>query len=345
MKHYQFRIISRIIKDYGAIESIRMFWRMSYNIRKSMFGKAKVLDTLYIQITSKCNLHCVGCYTELQDCSNANVFLYNIDDSLFDFICSIRNIVVLGGEPFLPECKPFLLRLINTHKGSISIVTNATMIDADIINAIRHARNTKLMISLDGLEQLHDARRGNGCFKLVCENCLNLRNRKIMFGISGTITKENMHELLSEEFIEKAISIGAYFALFLPYLPVGSIEDKEYALSEEEYYQSYERIVNLNSKFKRFACYHAVMHETMTSYGGCRAGTRCVYIKANGYVTPCPVIDANRLYWTEFLKHFSEENNPYGCLVRLKSKYPHQCMFYAARDEVNEILDKNGLLY
>ena len=288
MKNGFINIIPSIFKRFGFTPSMRLLWRMSYSLRNGYRGDKKI-DTIYLQLTTSCNLSCKGCYAKEQRTNSARVFTEK-NDVLIDYILSIRNIVVLGGEPLLRDCRTFLLNILKRHKGSITIVTNMTMLDEEIVSAIIKNGRVTIMISIDGDEHYHDLRRGEGVFKLVDHNINILRKEKIFYGIICTVTETNYDYVLSDGFVDLCIRLGSFFTLYLPFTSFGC-DSVELSLSEKRYQQMLDRIKDLNRRISHYAIYHGVEHEINSSYGGCRAGDRGLYIKADGCITPCPAID------------------------------------------------------
>lgn len=131
------------------------------------------IDTLILKVAERCNLNCSYCYI-YQHADRG--FLYRpkiMSDEVFDQVlvrvkeyCDRRgsyrmNLTMHGGEPTLNGAQR-LGRLVERahevlqqHLGDISMQTNATLIDREWIQTIRH-HNIRVGVSLDGPAKLHD---------------------------------------------------------------------------------------------------------------------------------------------------------------------------------------------
>ena len=82
-------------------------------------------------------------------------------------------------------------------------------------------KNFMPTISIEGFEEATDSRRGNGTYQKIIHAMNILKERKLPFGISCCYTSANAEIIGSEEYFDQMIGMGAKFAWFFTYMPVG----------------------------------------------------------------------------------------------------------------------------
>ena len=192
---------------------------------------------LIASITSKCNLHCAGCYSR---CNHATVDsepvsqlskedwlrIFNEADEL-----GISFILLAGGEPMLRRdviesaaTKPNIL---------FPIFTNGTYMDEKYLELFDKNRNLLPVMSIEGEQDTTDARRGKGIYERLISNMDALRTRGIIFGSSVTVTTENVREVTSDAFLQNLTNRGCKVVIFVEFVPVTE-ESKELAPGDAE---------------------------------------------------------------------------------------------------------------
>jgi uncharacterized protein len=229
-------------------------------IREKHLGKP-VFGILYLLLTDMCNLRCRYCYIEgampaghsfsMMSRETAikaiNLFARLISNNPLDRTVRHPIIIFYGGEPLLNK-EVFLAALneIDRLKKSselpsnliISLVTNTTLVDEEIVNAIVE-KGVSVSVSLDGPKDLHDANRrfanGKGTFQKVVENMQWLQKAGAKVSTSVTISPANIDQLegvlkwLISEF--QIRSLGFNMLLDLPELTQA---DENYARKATE---------------------------------------------------------------------------------------------------------------
>lgn len=76
-------------------------------------------------------------------------------------------------------------------------------------------------ISIEGFEEATDGRRGEGTYEKILNAMSILKKKKLPFGISCCYTSNNAEVIGSEEYFDYMIELGAKFAWFFTYMPVG----------------------------------------------------------------------------------------------------------------------------
>ena len=115
-----------------------------------------------------------------------------------------------------------------------------------------------------------------------------LRAKKLPFGISCCYTSANMDSITSEEFYDKMIEMGAMFAWYFHYMPVGNDATPELLPTKEQRETIFKRLRDYRSRKPLFV----MDFQNDAEYvGGCIAGgRRYFHINANGDMDPCVFI-------------------------------------------------------
>ncbi len=195
--------------------------------------------------------------------------------------------IYTGGEPLVR--KKDLLALCNKHSDCVFLsFTNATLIDEAFAQEMLRVKNFIPAISVEGDEESHDSRRGDGSFDKVVRAMDILKRNKLPFGISCCYTSQNYDRISSEEFYDQMIAWGASFVWYFHYMPVGNDAAPILMPTPEQRELVYHRI----REFRKTKALFSMDFQNDAEYvGGCIAGGRnYLHINANGDVDPCVFI-------------------------------------------------------
>lgn len=236
----------------------RLLLKLGYNMgwksfrAISKFEKRKKQGKLYpaflmISITDNCNLNCQGCWVKIDNKSKGMDF-----QTLDNIISNSKNqgsyfFGILGGEPLL---YPQLFELLKKHSDCyFQLFTNGTVISESVAEKIRKLGNVSPLISVEGLEDVSDIRRGaQDVFSKTMNGIDECVKNKLFTGVATSICKSNINDLATEEFVQKCIDKGIHYLWYYIYRPVGSNPTPELALSEEEILKLRKFIVDIRSK-------------------------------------------------------------------------------------------------
>ena len=84
-------------------------------------------------------------------------------------------------------------------------------LDEPNVERIRRLGNVTVLVSIDGLREENDARRGEGTFDAAVEGCRRLAEKKILFGIATTVTGRNMEETVCHDYVRRVMDWGAMY--------------------------------------------------------------------------------------------------------------------------------------
>lgn len=169
-----------------------------------------------------------------------------------------------------------------------TVVTNGTLIDDAFADEMLRVKNLVPAISIEGFEEATDFRRGEGTYRKVIEAMTRLKERKLLFGISCCYTSKNVEVIGSEDYFDSMIDMGAKFAWFFTYMPIGAAAVPELIATAEQRKFMYEQI----HKFRKAKPLFTMdFWNDGDAVGGCIAGGRgYCHINANGDMEPCAFI-------------------------------------------------------
>jgi MoaA/NifB/PqqE/SkfB family radical SAM enzyme len=231
----------------------------------------------------RCNLSCEGCFAGE----------YSEDDDLpVETVQRIINegrqigigfYTILGGEPLL--YKPLLDIVAQNSDCIFQIFTNATAVNERIVKRLAELGNAILVLSIEGMQEETDERRGQGVFDKIMRAADMLRESGAPFMFSATPTRKNTEVVTSDEFIDLMIEKGAIFGWYFSYMPVGRDPDLSLMPTPEQRDYLRKRVSELRST-KPILLIDFWGDGPLTS--GCLAGGRqFVHINNDGDVEPC----------------------------------------------------------
>lgn len=262
--------------------------RKAQKTRKRWKSKGvHVPPILVISVTSKCNLHCKGCYYQALRTQKQEEMS---DERIWKLVqeakeLGISFIVLAGGEPLM---RPNILGLSKeTPEIMFMMFTNGLLIDDEVLKKIVKNKNVVPLLSLEGYQIGTDGRRGSGVYDNLLKVISKLKKKQIFWGTSLTMTRTNFEEVTNEEFILKLVDSGCKFFMLVEYTPVTAATEG-WLLSEEQK----KEVVNIRDSLrKKFPALFIALPWDEDEIGGClSAGRGFVHISAEGNVEPCPFV-------------------------------------------------------
>lgn len=260
--------------------------------RRAEFKKegTNVPPFLIASITSSCNLHCAGCYSR---CTQGTVDSEPVDQMtseewsrVFDEASDIgvSFILLAGGEPLI---RKDVIKEASTRQNILfPIFTNGTFMDESYIKLFSKNRNLMPVMSIEGDKETTDSRRGEGVYERITTNMEILKKKGIIFGVSVTVTTENLEEVSSKEFLAKLSDMGCKLIIYVEFVPV-SDERKDLAPGDKEREIMVDAISKRREEFPEMVIVSFPGDEK--SSGGCiAAGRGFFHINSHGGAEPCP---------------------------------------------------------
>ncbi len=298
---------------------------------------------LIASITSKCNLHCAGCYSR---CNHATVDTEPVtqltDEDWFNVFeeadgLGISFILLAGGEPML---RRGVIEAAGKKKNILfPIFTNGTFMDERYFELFDKCRNLIPIMSIEGKKELTDARRGSGIYERLIKNMDELNKRGLIFGTSVTVTSENISEVTSDGFLDELSLRGCRAVIFVEFVPVTE-ESKELAPQDAEREYLKERIIHLREERPEMV-YISFPGDEKSSGGCVAAGRGFFHINSHGGAEPCPFSP----YSDVNIKNTSLReamHSPLFMALRsgdiLKDDHDGGCVLYEKRELVEQLM-------
>lgn len=304
---------------------------------------------LISSITSSCNLHCAGCYSRSSNACNDEAPVDQLTKEqwgeIFDEAddLGISFILLAGGEPLL---RWDVMQEAAKHENIMfPIFTNGFFIKDKFLELFDKHRNMIPIISIEGDKKKTDLRRGEGVYDKVLESMNSLHDNGLIFGVSVTVTTQNMKEVYSEEFINNLSKLGCKAVIYVEFVPVTE-DSTDLAPMEAERIIMAENISRLRDEHPEML-YIAFPGDEKSSGGCVAAGRGFFHINSHGGAEPCPFspysdINVADTSLREALKSpLFYQVQSQGLLI---DEHAGGCTLFANREKVESILNKESEL-
>lgn len=326
------------------------FWRMRKRLKKAAEKRAdsaaegfNIPPFLIASITKQCNLACKGCYARANgSCGTGVEDLLSTERWAEIFAeaeeIGVSFILLAGGEPML---RAEVLEAAASREGLIfPVFTNGTVFAEKSLSLFTENRNLLPILSLEGNARVTDRRRGEGVYRKVTDTMGMLNKKGIFYGVSVTVTTENLEEVTSPEFIGSLSENGCSLVFYVEYVPADGVSDG-LAPGEKEREALEERVNALrNRSHMMFISFPG--DEKVT--GGClAAGRGFFHINAAGGAEPCPFSPYSDL---SLMDHSLREalNSPLFRRMReddfLLGEHDGGCLLWQKREEVEDLVQR-----
>ena len=271
------------------------------------------------EITCRCNLHCVMCYTDCfnrpenikQELSTGEIL--RIMDELAEAGC--LELCLTGGEPF---ARPDFFQLYEhaIRLGFlVTLFTNGTFITEPVADRLAELPPYRIEISLHGLTEdtFEKVTLGRGSFQRCRQAIARLIERGIPLTLKTTAMTVNHHEVLAiKQYVEGIGSVGYKLAEEIRPAIDGSGEPFRFALSSDA-------LDDLNKQDPQLwneACRNHAQ-DTLP----CRSGMQRFHIDAYGFLQLC---SGNRAQGYDlrkgaFKEGFYDHLPAFGCRWKLEA--------------------------
>lgn len=147
----------------------------------------------------RCNLSCKHCYaTSLDIDYKGELSTEQVKQCMIDLKnAKVPVLILSGGEPLMRPDIFELSEYAKSLKFYLALSTNGTLINESNIEQIRDAQYQYVGISIDGLEQHHDAfRRQQGSFKASMHAVRLCKEQGIKVGLRFCLTRDNQNDMV-----------------------------------------------------------------------------------------------------------------------------------------------------
>lgn len=245
------------------------------------------IQTVYTEITNRCNLNCVTCYNS----SGRNLHTQEISIDQIDHIIQLfsrygaNRFLFSGGEPSLHTHFGDLLQLIDRYpQFQYGFVTNGTVHNEEWIDFLNSHKNITVQISLDGAsEESNSLTRGQHHFERVVDfiSKLHLCTQKPL--LKMVVSRNNISDV--DAFYRLAVSLNCVPEFAYIYRSGNGAEDWEQkALSPQQKLSVLRTVKSLNKDYGLEAYLPMCTVRCPYSDG---ADHMSVCIKTSGAIQPC----------------------------------------------------------
>lgn len=223
---------------------MKLLWKFAWNfgmrnlINMARFEKRMAKDKPFfpafnmISVTETCNLSCSGCWVSR---NGRKSLTPKQIDGIIEGSKSQGSYFfgILGGEPLMYKG---LMEVMEKHSDCyFQIFTNGTLLTDEVAMRLRKMGNVTVLISIEGLKEESDKRRGrNDVYERSLNGIRACRKAGLIFGVAASICRSNIDELMSKEHIDRVAKEGAAYLWYYIYRPVGADANPDNALDEEQ---------------------------------------------------------------------------------------------------------------
>ncbi len=334
----------RFLKGYASSASIAAKRRSATEEKEGV----NVPVFLICSIASRCNLRCSGCYAraggmccdekEQEADMNAGQWARIFDEASE---IGVSFILLAGGEPLM---RKDILELAAKYSNIVfPIFTNGTLIDEGYLDFFDSHRNMLPVISIEGSPEQTDDRRGSGVSEKIKAAMKGLRQRGILFGMSVTVTRENMEHVTGREYVSLLREQGCGVLFYIEYVPAEP-GTEHLVLLEDDLLMLEERIGALAKDKDNKGMAILSFPGDEKNMGGClAAGRGFFHINPVGNAEPCPFSPFSEMNLKQNSLKDVLKSGFFMKVRDISAKYSQHheggCTLFEHRDEVFEAME------
>lgn len=250
----------------------------------------------YVLTTGKCNLRCNYCGGSFPESLVPSTIKYRIID-LKDFLSDAEDVTIAfyGGEPLINSS--WIMKVMSRVEAKHYVIqTNGLLIDK--LPMDYWLRMDAVLLSIDGVEEITDANRGKGVYKMVIKAAKKLRNMGYEGEIIARMTLTESSDVYRD--VLHLLSLGVFDNVHWQLNAVWNpnmIAFKRWAMCD--YIPKLNDLVDLwaiktlkgevlgVAPFKALS--YAMMRDLDLGRPPCGAGWNALAINTNGDVLACPI--------------------------------------------------------
>ena len=253
-----------------------------------------------LMVTSRCNSRCTMC-----DAWKDKTGVELPAENYWKLPKTLKSINIVGGEAFLREDLPEVLRIISDRckNPRLVISTNGILVECikrQLPLIMNNVSRLAIRVSLDGIGEIHDRIRGipgnfDRCMEVI-KYCKQIGVRDL--GVGTTVSKLNESNFLQVKTL--ADSLGVQFTCTVAHsspIYFGATEaivpNAEAVVPQLRSIQnSYFKSSKPKNWFRAYFTEGVIKYvEGTPKHIQCKAGQVFVFVKANGDIFPCNLLD------------------------------------------------------
>jgi MoaA/NifB/PqqE/SkfB family radical SAM enzyme len=320
----------------------RLLWKLAWNMgfkgmlsverHKRRLKRGEVFPPfLYVSIINSCNLRCQGCWVDVA--AKQEIIQPDAFHNLVREAKAMGNVFfgLVGGEPFM---HPHLLDMLADHPDCyFQVFTNGQFITDERARQMRRLGNVTPLVSVEGNEIVSDTRRGRAnVYSRTMEGIRNCLKHKVFTGVCTSLCQTNIDDLLTEQWIDRLISMGVMYTWFHVYRPMGPDANPQLSLTPQQQLRARRFVVEMRAT-KPIIIIDAYYDGEGQAL--CPAATGISHhINPWGDIEPCPIVQftkesihngnggprrslREKFIESEFLRDFRElaQSTTRGCIV------------------------------
>lgn len=248
---------------------------------------------LYLEITSWCPLDCAHCYKPSEKHEEKKLKLEDYTDIIIQaHEMGVFEVRLCGNEPVLSPYFAEICILIKKLNMHLSINTSGRL-DSKYRALLISQNPDCVVVSLDGIKEVHDKVRAEGAYNLSLSLLDDLKKNNIVKRINCVLSKETM------PFIENVVQEAHLAKCGISFIPLRTMgKETEYkksaALSKKEMLSCVEQITKLRLQYEDvpIETFFDILGGTFTAHhmmnfnSPCPAGKNG-FVAADGTFFPC----------------------------------------------------------
>lgn len=254
-------------------------------ISDSPFDKKRAtIMTAYIHVTNKCNLHCLGCYSDNEARNKEDDLSTEEMKRILDELRSVgvKNLVISGGEPLF---RKDIVDLVKHAKEScgierITLITNGTIGDRKSYIDFAPYLDT-IAVSLDThASECHAYLRDEGIFDKIVSHIKQMQESGLKVSILPTLHHKNAEQMLDYIKLSKRLGVEISFSIFT------TRQEKIY----EGYTLSNKDLKYISEHFANYNINDVPINNTLEGKRHCGTGCNIISVGADGSIYPCHML-------------------------------------------------------
>jgi len=252
------------------------------------------VENLYLEITRRCNEHCVHCYIP-EEQRRSGSFM-PLDDAK-NYLNQAKELGVwqisfTGGEPFLHPQIAEILEYARKKDFIISILSNLSLLKAHHIPLLKRVIPSQIQVSLYSLNaEVHDSITGlTGSFNKTMASLNMCIENDIPVQINCPIVKQNKNDFTQVLDWAKQYGIKANTDFYIMAQTDYSLKNLENTLPKKDVKEVFSTLLKNDDELRNgiLDSFNNSSKELLnTEQHICGAGNNTLFISATGKVSPC----------------------------------------------------------
>jgi uncharacterized protein len=226
---------ARKFKKLGLTTNLERTEAAMAELLKRLNAPIQGLNNVYLHVTFACNLHCLHCYAKAESSRKGAFSVENLVSTCHQAArLGFRHAVITGGEPLVHPDRDYLLDglaslrqevkpLLTVLRTSLALPMNDNLLQK------LSSSTDQVVVSLDGNQETHDARRGSGMYELTVKNLRALveQHGNTEISLAAVLSLDQVNSAPGESVRALANDLGIRRTRFRPLLPLGRAIDSE----------------------------------------------------------------------------------------------------------------------